>query len=147
MRNLILTPLLITLLVGAAAAQGNPAKTMAERDITALMDAQTKAWNAGDLEGFMAGYWRSPQMTFVSGDSVARGWQAALDRYKKNYDSKEKMGTLTFSNLEIRLISRTYATVLGSWSLAREKDNPKGKFTLIFRKFRDGWRIIHDHSS
>ncbi len=115
--------------------------------IRAVMDKQSSAWNAGDIPGFMAGYWRSPNMTFVSGDTVTRGWQAALDRYKRNYDTKEKMGTLTFSGLEVRMISRSYALVLGSWSLVREKDNPKGKFTLVFRKIRGEWKIIHDHSS
>lgn len=149
MKNVLAALLLITASAVAGSAQKTSAiaEVRAKEAITTLMDSQTKAWNAGDLEGFMAGYWKSPKMTFVSGDNVARGWQAALDRYKRNYDSKAKMGTLTFSDLEIRLISRNYATVLGSWSLAREKDNPKGKFTLIFRKFRDGWKIIHDHSS
>lgn len=86
-------------------------------------------------------------MKFVSGDNVSRGWQAALDRYKKNYDSKAKMGVLTFSGLEVNVLSKDAAVVLGNWSLAREKDNPKGKFTLIFRKFKDGWKIVHDHTS
>ena len=111
------------------------------------MNTQVTAWNAGDIEGFMKGYWKSEQMKFVSGDNVSRGWQAALDRYKKNYDSKAKMGVLTFSGLEVNILSKDSAVVLGSWSLAREKDNPKGKFTLIFRKFKDGWRIVHDHTS
>jgi len=86
-------------------------------------------------------------MKFVSGDNVSRGWQAALDRYKKNYDSKAKMGVLMFSGLEVNVLSKDAAVVLGNWSLAREKDNPKGKFTLVFRKFKDGWKIIHDHTS
>lgn len=116
-------------------------------DILAIMDAQTAAWNRGDVEGFMLGYWNSGQLVFASGDSVTRGWQPTLDRYKKNYDSREKMGVLKFSDLEINVISKNAAVVLGSWSLTRAKDNPKGKFTLIFRKFKDGWRIVHDHTS
>ncbi len=115
--------------------------------IKKVMDTQVAAWNAGDIQGFMQGYWKSEQMKFVSGDNVSRGWQAALDRYKKNYDSKAKMGVLTFSNLEVNVLSKEAAVVLGSWSLAREKDNPKGKFTLIFRRFKDGWKIVHDHTS
>ncbi len=95
----------------------------------------------------MQGYWNSPDMKFVSGENVARGWQAALDRYKKSYDSKEKMGVLTFSDLEITLLSKNAALVLGNWALEREPDNPKGKFTLVFRKFKDGWKVIHDHTS
>ena len=142
------TILCMTLLMLAAVAafgQTKDAKTKAE--IRRVMDAQTAAWNAGDIEGFMAGYWNSPAMTFVSGDNVARGWQAALDRYKKNYDTRAKMGTLTFSDLEISVLSPDTAVVLGSWALAREKDNPKGKFTLIFRKFKNGWKVVHDHTS
>lgn len=126
-------------------AQSNDEKTKAA--IRKVMDEQAAAWNRGDIEGFMQGYWNSPQMTFVSGDNVSRGWQAALDRYKKNYDTKEKMGVLTFSDLEINVLSKDAAVVLGNWALQREKDNPKGKFTLIFRKFKDGWRVVHDHTS
>ena len=126
-------------------AQSKDAKISAE--IQSVMNAQVLAWNAGDIEGFMKGYWNSDRMKFVSGDNVSRGWQAALDRYKKNYDSKAKMGVLTFSDLEVSVLSKDSAVVLGSWSLARKKDNPKGKFTLIFRKFKDGWKIIHDHTS
>jgi len=115
--------------------------------IRKVMEDQTAAWNRGDVEGFMQGYWKSEQMVFVSGTNVARGWQAALDRYKKNYDSKAKMGKLTFADLEITVLSKDSAVVLGSWALQRESDNPHGKFTLIFRKFKDGWKIVHDHTS
>lgn len=110
------------------------------------MDDQAAAWNKGDIPGFMRGYWNSDKLVFV-GSTVTRGWQPTLDRYKKSYDSRAKMGTLTFSELEIEVLSKDAAVVLGSWSLAREKDNPGGKFTLIFRKFKDGWRIVHDHTS
>lgn len=135
----------IFLIAANVAAQSKDAKASAA--IQSVMDAQAAAWNAGDLEGFMRGYWKSEEMKFVSGDNVSRGWQAALDRYRKNYDSKAKMGVLTFSGLEVKVLSKDAAVVLGSWSLAREKDNPKGKFTLIFRRFRDGWKIVHDHTS
>jgi ketosteroid isomerase-like protein len=111
------------------------------------MTTQAEAWNRGDIDGFMLGYWKSEKLLFVSGDNVTRGWQPTLDRYKKSYDSKAKMGTLTFSGLEIDVISKDAAVVLGNWSLARDGDNPHGKFTLIFRKFKDGWRIVHDHTS
>jgi ketosteroid isomerase-like protein len=126
-----------------ASAQNSKAQT----DIRKVMDEQAVAWNRGDVEGFMQGYWKSEQMVFVSGNNVARGWQAALDRYKKNYDSKAKMGTLSFNDLEITVLSKDSAVVLGSWALKRAGDNPGGKFTLIFRKFKDGWKIIHDHTS
>ena len=137
--------MLMMLAVSVNFAQSKDEKTKAA--IRKVMDEQAAAWNRGDIEGFMQGYWNSPEMKFVSGDNVARGWQAALDRYKKNYDSRAKMGVLTFSGLEINIISKDAAVVLGNWALQRDNDNPKGKFTLIFRKFNDGWKIVHDHTS
>jgi ketosteroid isomerase-like protein len=122
-------------------------QSKAETAIRKVMDDQAAAWNRGDIDGFMAGYWRSEKLTFVSGTEVTRGWQPTLDRYKKSYDTRAKMGTLTFSDLEITVLSKDAAVVLGSWSLAREKDNPHGKFTLIFRKFKEGWRVVMDHTS
>jgi ketosteroid isomerase-like protein len=142
--KLIWTAVFIFALSSASYAQSS---AKAERDIRKVMDDQAAAWNRGDIEGFMAGYWRSEKLTFVSGTTVTRGWQETLDRYKKSYDSRAKMGALTFSDLEITGLSKDAAVVLGSWSLAREKDNPHGKFTLIFRKFKEGWRVIMDHTS
>lgn len=116
-------------------------------DIKEVMTRQTAAWNEGDIDGFMKGYWKSENLVFVSGANVTKGWQPTLDRYKKNYDSRAKMGGLTFSDLEVEVLSKDSAVVLGSWSLKRENDSPGGKFTLIFRRFKDGWKIVHDHTS
>jgi len=127
------------------AAQSKDAKI--KNEIVTVLTAQTAEWNAGSIDGFMRGYWNSPELVFLSGDNVTKGWQPTIERYKKNYDSRAKMGILTFSNLEIEVLSKNAAVVLGSWALAREKDNPKGKFTLVFRKFKDGWKIVHDHTS
>ncbi|HUR97243.1 MAG TPA: nuclear transport factor 2 family protein [Pyrinomonadaceae bacterium] len=140
---------LLLLLFSAVPAFAQSAKEVSKikTDITAVMDEQTAAWNRGDVEGFMRGYWNSKDLVFVSGDGVTYGWQPTLDRYRKNYNSKEKMGTLKFSGLQIDVISKNAAVVLGSWALTRANDNPKGKFTLIFRKFGDVWRIVHDHTS
>ncbi|HTK38877.1 MAG TPA: DUF4440 domain-containing protein [Pyrinomonadaceae bacterium] len=126
---------------------GHAQTSRIETDIRAVMNDQVAAWNRGDIDGFMRGYWNSEKLTFVSGTNITRGWQPTLDRYKKNYDSRAKMGTLAFSDLEITVLSKDAAVVLGSWSLTREKDNPHGKFTLVFRKFKDGWRIVQDHTS
>lgn len=130
-----------------AFAQTNKRDDKTADEIRKVMEAQVVAWNAGDLEGFMRGYWNSPQLTFVSGTNVTRGWQPTLDRYKKSYDSRAKMGILTFSDLEVTALSKDAAVVLGTWALQREKDNPGGKFTLTFRRFKEGWRIIIDHTS
>ncbi len=115
--------------------------------VRAVLDAQVAAWNRGDIEGFMVGYAKSNETTFVSGDVVTRGWQTVLDRYKNNYSSREKMGTLAFTELEIKAVSDDAAIALGRWQLTREKDTPHGRFTLIFRRTPDGWRITHDHTS
>lgn len=123
------------------------AQNAAADAIQKVMRDQAAAWNRGDLEGFMAGYWNSPELKFVSRDRVTKGWQQTLDNYRRNYATKELMGTLTFSDLDITVVSKDAAFVIGSWSLAREKDNPKGKFTLLFRKFKEGWRVVADHSS
>jgi len=118
-----------------------------ETAIRAVLEAQAAAWNRGDVEGYMDGYDRSPKTEFVGGDSITRGWQEVLDRYKQKYDSREKMGTLTFSDLEINILSNDAALVLGRWRLKRATDEPHGTFTLLFRKTKAGWRIVHDHSS
>jgi ketosteroid isomerase-like protein len=129
------------------AAQSESQKEKIADEIRKVMDDQSAAWNRGDIDGFMAGYWKSEKLTFISGADVTRGWQPTLDRYKKGYDSRAKMGVLRFSDLEFNIVSKDAAIVLGSWALTREKDNPNGKFTLTFRKFREGWRIVMDHTS
>jgi len=143
----ILLLAVVFLMTTPALTQPAKQKSKIETDIVAVMDAQVVAWNRGDIDGFMRGYWNSEKLVFVSGDGVTRGWQPTLDRYKKNYNSSAKMGTLKFGDIQIDVVSKDAAVVLGSWSLARASDNPKGKFTLIFRKFKDGWRIVHDHTS
>ncbi len=139
--------LLTTMFAAGVSAQNNKRDAKIADDIRAVMNAQVAAWNAGSIDGFMKGYWNSAGLIFVSGDSITRGWQPTIERYKKSYDSPEKMGVLTFSDLEVKVLSKDSAVVLGSWALRREKDNPKGKFSLIFRKFKDDWKIVHDHTS
>jgi len=146
MKNILLL-LALTLFASISSLASDNRDAKAGADIRKVMDEQTAAWNRGDIDGFMQGYWKSENLVFVSGDNVTKGWQPTLDRYKKNYDSREKMGTLTFSGLTINVLNKEWAIVLGSWSLARAKDTPHGKFTLIFRKFKDGWRVVHDHTS
>ena len=126
-----------------------PAKpqTRIEAAIRAVIDSQRDAWNRGDIEGYMDGYARSADTVFVSGDNVTHGWQTVFDHYKKGYDSREKMGVLTFSDLEITALGKDSAVVVGRWHLQRAKDEPHGRFTLIFHKTKAGWKIIHDHTS
>ena len=144
MKILIFTLLFLCLAV-TVSAQTKDEKTKAA--IKKVMDDQSADWNRGDIEGFMEGYWNSPQMMFVSGDSMTKGWQPTLERYKKTYDSREKMGVLSFSELEITLTGKDSAVVFGRFTLERKNDKPTGLFTLNFRKFKDGWKIILDHTS
>ncbi len=115
--------------------------------IRAVLDAQVAAWNRGDVDAFMEGYWKSDATAFVSSSGVVRGWRAVLDRYRKVYPDRQAMGTLTFSDLEITILSPTAALVVGHYQLQREHDKPGGVFTLVFRKLPEGWRIINDHTS
>jgi Protein of unknown function (DUF3225). len=140
---------LIALVIAAFSSMtfAQSGNTKIEKQITKVMMDQAEAWNRGDIDGFMRGYWKSDKLLFVSGANVTRGWQPTLDRYKKSYDTRAKMGSLTFSDLEVTVLSADAAVVLGSWSLARDGDNPHGKFTLTFRRFKEGWRIIIDHTS
>lgn len=139
--------LFLFLIASGAFGQSAAQRSQIEVEVLAVMTAQTAAWNNGDVDGFMQGYWRSDQLVFASGDQVTRGWQPTLDRYKRTYDTKAKMGELTFSDISVNVLAKDIAVVLGSWSLKRENDNPKGKFTLIFRRLKEGWKIIHDHTS
>jgi uncharacterized protein (TIGR02246 family) len=124
-----------------------PPSNQASAAIRAVMQSQQDAWNRGDIDAFMNGYARSDKTVFVSGDEVTRGWQTVRDRYTAKYSDREKMGTLNFSDLEITELAPDAAVVLGRWELKRAKDNPHGRFTLIFRQTPAGWRIVHDHTS
>jgi ketosteroid isomerase-like protein len=141
-----LTILVILAAAVTAFSQSETQKAKIADNIRAVMNKQAADWNRGDIPAFMEGYWKSDKLAFV-GSQVTKGWQPTLDRYKRSYPDKAAMGMLTFSDLEITVLSKDAAVVLGSWSLKREKDNPGGKFTLIFRKFNEGWRIVHDHTS
>src|SRR5437867_1757180 len=115
--------------------------------IRSVLSAQQEAWNRGDIDGFMNGYARSASTVFVSEDTIRRGWETVRARYRKKYSDRAKMGTLTFSDLEITLLSPDAAVVLGRWRLKRANDQPHGRFTLIFKRLPEGWRIVHDHTS
>ena len=115
--------------------------------INAVLSGQQTAWNRGDVDAFLEGYWRSPELTFSGSSGVARGWDAVRTRYKKNYPDTGAMGQLDFSELEFRFWGPQAALVLGRWHLKREKGDVGGVFTLVWQRFPDGWKIIHDHTS
>ena len=114
-----------------------------------VLRSQQDAWNHHDLDAFMAGYWNSADLTFFSGAKQTSGWQATLDRYRTTYASPgHEMGTLEFSDLRIEMLGPEAAFVRGAWHLTMPDGKaPHGLFTLVFRKFPAGWKIVHDHTS
>ena len=120
-------------------------KSVAE--IQSVLTAQQDAWNRGDVDEFMNGYARSASTAFISEDEVKRGWETVRDRYHLKYSDRAKMGMLSFSEIEVTMLSPDAAVVLGRWKLKRENDEPHGRFTLIFKRLAEGWRIVHDHTS
>jgi hypothetical protein len=129
---------------------GTPGAPNAQQEIQARLDAQVAAWNRGNLEGFMAGYWHSPELTFFSNDSETHGWQSTLDRYRKRYQADASaMGRLDFQDLRIQLLGSNAAFVRGRRHLKMsDGTEPQGMFTVVMRYFPgEGWLIVHDHSS
>ena len=145
--SLVLVLSSVLFLLSNASTTENDNSADAVSEIRAVLSAQQEAWNHGDIDGFMNGYARADTTVFVSGDEVTRGWQTVRDRYFRKYGDRAKMGTLTFSDVEIELLGPDSAVALGRWQLKRANDNPHGRFTLVFRRTPDGWRIVHDHTS
>jgi beta-aspartyl-peptidase (threonine type) len=116
--------------------------------IKQVLNDQVAAWNKGDLEGFMQGYWKSPDLTFFSGGNKTQGWQATMGRYVNRYRSEGKeMGQLSFSDIQVEMLGPDSAVVRGRFELVMSKEKPTGLFTLIFKRLPEGWRIVHDHTS
>ena len=142
MKHLLLTCLLSVTTVGNVAfSQEN------QKAIEKILLDQVAAWNAGDIDGYMKGYWNSDSTVFVSGGNLTRGYSGVLSRYKKSYDTREKMGKLEFDELQVRMITQTLGVATGVWRLRRANDQPWGRFTLLVEKKPEGWRIVHDHTS
>jgi ketosteroid isomerase-like protein len=122
-------------------------------DIKRVLVSQVEAWNHGDLDAFMQGYWHSPELTFFSGATVTKGWEPTLARYRQRYKSEGKeMGKLEFQDLHIEILSQRSAVVTGKWRLSfstkmSDGKQPHGLFTLIFKPTSTGWKIVHDHTS
>lgn len=112
--------------------------------ITDLLEAQDEAWNRGDIDAFMDGYWKSPDLRFASGGTVTRGWDGTNARYHNTYGTPEKMGKLITSDYEIVILAPDAAIAHGAWKLERADDTPSGLYTLVLRKFSDDWKIISD---
>ena len=135
-------------LTPASAKQKGAQEPKAVQEIRQVLASQVAAWNHRDLEGFMKGYWRSPELTFYSGGTIVSGWEETLARYRNRYQSAGKeMGKLEFGEMKFELLGRGAAFVRGQFHLKMDSSESDGLFTLTFRKFLDGWKIIHDHTS
>ena len=118
-----------------------------EKEIRELLEKLRLDWNKGDITVYMQGYWKSDSLLFVGRSGPDYGWQKTLEGLQKRYPDKAAMGYLTFDIKKIKMIDKKHAYVLGAMNFKIEKDDPKGYFTLIVKKFRDGWKVIVDHSS
>jgi hypothetical protein len=138
--------LALTVALGAFDAVAEDA---AAPDARSVLDAQVGAWNRGDLEGFMAGYWRSPGLVFCSGSTVTKGWDETLARYRKRYQGEgREMGKLRFDGIEVIPLGEDAVLARGAWRLVMaDGQEPHGLFTLLLRRLDGAWRIVHDHTS
>jgi len=138
-----LVSVFITLIFfNAVSAQGKD-----EQTIRTLIEEQRQAWNAGDKEKFMQTYWQSDSLMFIGKSGITYGWQKTLDNYKKGYPDTAAMGKLDFELLEIKRLSVMYFLVVGKWHLTRSIGDVGGHFTLLFKKVKNKWVIVADHSS
>lgn len=141
------TVLFLTLLWVGLANSPVLAQDGGEGAIKQVIEDQSAAWNRGDIDAFMEGYAKTPELRFASGGTVTKGWQETLTRYKKRYSDRAAMGTLTFSDLDVKVLAPDAALAFGRWRLKNDKGEPNGLFTLLFRKTEAGWRIVADHTS
>lgn len=147
---LAVVALVVLFALGLRTGRRTKAAEMREADreaITAVLNAQQAAWNRGDVDAFLVGYWHSPELTFSGSSGVSRGWDGVMARYKKNYADRAAMGQLDFSRLEFHWLGPDAALVLGRWHLKRDKGDVGGVFSLVWQRFPEGWKIVHDHTS
>lgn len=143
LRLLLLAMTLATTLAGVA--QSFTAND--EKVIRQVLTEQQAAWNKGEIAAFMTGYWKSDSLTFTGANGITYGWENTYQNYLKRYDSPAKMGQLTFTILEVLPMGNDYCKVIGKWFLKRTVGDIGGHFTLVFRRFGNGWKIISDHTS
>ena len=141
MKKIILFQLFIFLFASAFA------QTKDDIAIKAVLSEQTNAWNAGNLEKFMQGYWQNDSLMFIGKSGVTYGWQKTLESYKKGYPDTAAMGKLHFTILQTKRLSVMYYFVVGKWHLTRTIGDVGGHFTLLFKKIKNKWVIVSDHSS
>lgn len=139
----------VQLLILAAVLLFGHGQTRADEraEIEAVLSKQAAAWNRGDIDAFMEHYWKSDELTFSSGEQTTRGWTSTKENYQRRYPTREQMGQLKFTQLEVTTLGDSAALVLGHWQLVRDSSPAGGNFTLIFRRIDGNWLIVHDHTS
>ena len=137
----------LVLLVGIFFLTSSKAQGRNETAIRNLLKTQSEAWNRGDLDAFMNGYWENDSLMFIGKSGVTYGWKNTLENYRRGYPDTASMGKLQFTLLHINKLSPKYYQVTGRWFLKRSVGDVGGHFTLLFRKIRGEWVIVSDHSS
>lgn len=137
---------LIALLICLTALSAH-AQEQDKATILRILDRQTEAWNAGDIDKFMVGYWSNDSLMYIGKNGVTYGYNATLNNYKRNYSNRDQMGQLKFTILHVNQLAREIIQVVGKWQLTRTVGNVGGHFTLIFKRIHNEWVIISDHSS
>ena len=146
MRTLRFLALIVFVIPSVLFAQST---TPESREIRAVLDKQVADWNRGDMEAFVTGYKNSPDILFI-GSSISRGYAQMVETYRKNYGTKEKMGTLSFSQVEVQPLDERFATVTGHFHLERTVaggGNADGHYLLVFEKTPDGWKVVRDDTT
>jgi ketosteroid isomerase-like protein len=133
--------------VSILSAQSSSSRESERSKILSVINRQVEGWNNGNIEEFMQGYAQSDSLRFASGGTVTFGWKNMLARYQRRYSTRDSMGTLIFTGISVELLSDESAIAFGTWRLKREKDQPWGLFTLLFKHINGEWRIVHDHTS
>ncbi len=142
----ILVVLVIGVFTVASGQKTRPGLSDASAVLKVMM-LQQNAWNKGNLEGFMAGYWKNDSLLFIGKRGPSYGWEPVFKNYKKSYPDAEAMGTLQFQKLDIRMLSPRNAWVMGRWELTRKDKSLGGWFTLLVEKKAGQWVIVADHTS
>lgn len=123
------------------------AQTKDADKILSILAAQEKAWNEGDIQQFMLGYWENDSLVFVGKSGLTYGYNNTLENYKKGYPDKTYMGQLKFTILSMQPLGKAYYRIIGKWELKRTVGNLNGHYTLLLQKINGEWKIISDHSS
>lgn len=136
--------LLITLGILLVTACGTAETTGFEAEIRRIMNAQEKAWNLGDIDGFMQYY--HPQICFLGSSGLTCGKEKVTKNYKESYPNPQAMGKLTFDNWEMFEVNNDNGWVSGTWKLFRELDTLQGRYSLLWQYSDPNWLILRDHS-